>query len=416
MAEELKGFFRKVFAFFLNYPEELESDKLRVYYVSKFAYLISLVVHTGYAVFFGVTGYSLLSFYNVGSFLLFMFLIVIANERLWFTIGLFLTIVEYIAHAVLTSMAFGMEPGFHYSLFGVAAYVPFIDTIKIRWRIILVFLTLSVLVALTVLQWRQVGFMPMDSGLIRYLLPVNIILNFSGVAIASVYFTLAVKTAEARLEKSLKATDALLTNILPPPIAKRMKAGEKNIVNKIESGGVLFVDIVGFTSWSAQRDPSDVLRYLNLFFKILDKGVQRYKLEKIKTIGDSYMVASGLFHKRERHLVDLMDFAAFVLRKVEHLRQVKNFPFECRIGADAGPVVAGVIGEHKFAYDIWGDTVNTASRMESTSLPGQVRVTQRVYEKTLDLFIYSHEEYLEIKGKGKMRTFLLQGRSPQPLN
>ncbi|GEM_PF-1381710 len=411
MSQQNTSILRNIISFFLSYPEDLVSDKLRVYYVSKFSYLISMKVHTGYAVFFSIAGFFPLAIYNLASIMLFVFLIVIANERLWFTAGLFLTIAEYITHATFTSFAFGIEPGFQYSLFGVAAYVPFIDTIKLRWRIGLVLLALGSLCAIIILNWRTIGLMPMNEEIIRFLLPVNIVLNFSGVALASLYFTLAVKTAETRLEKSLKTSDALLANILPPPIAKRMKSGEKNIVNKVENGGVLFVDIVGFTQWSAKKDPTEVIKYLNRFFRLLDKGVKAYGLEKIKTIGDSYMVASGLFTNTANHLADLVHFAYSVMKNIKRVRNKKNFPFECRIGIDTGPIVAGVIGERKFAYDIWGDTVNTASRMESACISGQVRVTQRVYVRTSQWFKYSEEEFLDIKGKGKMRTFLLLGKS-----
>jgi guanylate cyclase len=199
-------------------------------------------------------------------------------------------------------------------------------------------------------------------------------------------------------------SERLLLNVLPEPIADRLKAGESLIADGAPEVGVLFADIAGFTPMSEAMAPEAIVRLLNEVFTLFDQLAVDHGLEKIKTIGDAYMVASGLWERGERHAVELARMA------LEMQRETRRFgTLQLRIGIDIGPVVAGVIGRSKFIYDLWGDTVNTASRMESHGIPGTIQVTDRAHACLAEAFEFEDRGPIEIKGKGRLRTYFLIG-------
>ncbi len=200
-------------------------------------------------------------------------------------------------------------------------------------------------------------------------------------------------------------SERLLLNVLPEPIAERLKGGESLIADGASGVGVLFADIAGFTPMSEAMSPEDIVRLLNEVFTVFDGLAATHGLEKIKTIGDAYMVASGLLQPGERHAEDLARMALDMQREARRLGSL-----QLRIGIDIGPVVAGVIGRSKFIYDLWGDTVNTASRMESGGIPGRVQVTAETAEHLRDAFAFEARGVVDVKGKGPMETFFLVGR------
>jgi adenylate cyclase len=204
-------------------------------------------------------------------------------------------------------------------------------------------------------------------------------------------------------------SERLLLNVLPAQIAERLKAGESVIADGTAEAGVLFADIAGFTPMSQAMSPEDIVRLLNEVFTLFDGLAASYGLEKIKTIGDAYMVASGLLHSRDDHAENLARMALDMQREARRLRRV-----ELRIGIDIGPVVAGVIGRSKFIYDLWGDTVNTASRMESHGIPGTIQVTERAYKRLASAFVFEDRGTVAIKGKGPLRTYLLTAERADP--
>jgi class 3 adenylate cyclase len=177
----------------------------------------------------------------------------------------------------------------------------------------------------------------------------------------------------------------------------------------------LFADVVGFTPMSATMTPPELVSLLNVVFTTFDRFVEELGLEKIKTVGDAYMVASGVPHGRPDHAHAIAELA---LRIRDH---TEGHPFDghrisLRIGINSGPVVAGVVGTHKFAYDLWGDVVNTASRMESEGIPGSIQVTPATFELIRDRFVCEPRGIVPVKGKGDMHTYLLLSRrdAPQP--
>src|SRR6266542_1800216 len=199
-------------------------------------------------------------------------------------------------------------------------------------------------------------------------------------------------------------SERLLLNVLPEPIAERLKGGESLIADGASGGGVLFADIAGFTPMSEAMSPEDIVRLLNEVFTVFDGLAATHGLEKIKTIGDAYMVASGLLGGGPDHIRKLAEMALGMQRAVESMGAI-----QLRIGIDVGPVVAGVIGRRKFIYDLWGDTVNTASRMESHGVPGAIHVTERAQARMASTFEFEDRGILDVKGKGPMHTYLLLG-------
>ena len=205
-------------------------------------------------------------------------------------------------------------------------------------------------------------------------------------------------------------TEKLMLNILPRPIADRLKKGEKNIAGSYPEVTVLFSDLVGFTKMSAQKSAPDLVKLLNDIFTRFDVRAQDLGLEKIKTIGDAYMVVGGLPIPRTDHAEIAADMAIGMFEDLNAFNVANDMAIEMRIGMHSGPVVAGVIGFTKFSYDLWGNTVNTASRMESTSKTGRIQITSITSGLLQDRFEIEERETIECKGLGPILTSFINGR------
>ncbi|WP_214646825.1 adenylate/guanylate cyclase domain-containing protein [Ruegeria lacuscaerulensis] len=204
----------------------------------------------------------------------------------------------------------------------------------------------------------------------------------------------------------------LLHSILPQKIVTRLNQGEATIADRHSDVTVLFSDIVGFTEMSAKLPPAHVVSYLNRIFSGFDRTATELGVEKIKTIGDAYMVAAGVPDHRDDHAEVIVEMAHRMLAQVEALNREVDHPMHIRIGIHSGPVVAGIIGSHRFLYDIWGDTVNVASRLESTGAPGRVQVSEDTAWRIAHRFQVSDPIETRIKGKGQVRTHFVTGRKP----
>jgi guanylate cyclase len=204
-------------------------------------------------------------------------------------------------------------------------------------------------------------------------------------------------------------SERLLLNVLPKEIAATLKNGDHTIAERFESASVLFADVVGFTSLSTEMSPEGMVNLLNEVFSYFDTLVEKYGLEKIRTIGDNYMVAAGVPRPRPDHAQAL---AAMALEMCNYLDEAHGagIPLNFRIGINSGPMIGGVIGKQKFHYDVWGDTVNTASRMESHGVPGKIQITQATHDLICDEFECSPRGTIQIKGKGEMQTWFVEGK------
>jgi len=230
-------------------------------------------------------------------------------------------------------------------------------------------------------------------------------LSFSSVVVF-IFASYFVSTALTEREKA----NRLLLNILPNKIAKTLKTKAGVIADAHSEVTVLFADIVGFTRYSSGVSPENLVSKLNQIFLCFDELAENYGLEKIKTIGDAYMVVGGLPEHRDDHAQAVASMALDMLSMIKEIRTDEGISFSLRIGIHTGPVVAGVIGKSKFAYDLWGDSVNVASRMESSGKEGAIQVSEAVYSRLKNDFTLEKRGTVEIKGKGAMDTYFLTGK------
>jgi class 3 adenylate cyclase len=219
-----------------------------------------------------------------------------------------------------------------------------------------------------------------------------------------------------RIELEKEKHEALLRNILPGQIVTRLNDGEVVIADRVEDATILFADLVGFTAAAARVTPAILVDNLNRIFSAFDDLCRRLQIEKIKTIGDAYMAAAGLPLPRPDHAEVIADFALAMLAALERVNAAAEVPFQMRIGIHTGPVIAGVIGSHRFLYDIWGDTVNFASRLESHGLPGRIHVSAHTSQILAARYELKARGMINLRGIGKVRTSFLTGRkgSVQP--
>jgi adenylate cyclase len=219
--------------------------------------------------------------------------------------------------------------------------------------------------------------------------------------------------AEERAEHEHKRSQNLLVNILPPQVAERLKErSDKIIADAYPKASILFADMGGFTARSSDTTPEELVRFLDQVYTQLDSLVERHDLEKIKTTGDAYMVVSGVPKPIPDHAAAMADLALDMRDALVGLVDPKGRPVPVRIGIASGPVVAGVVGTRKFFYDVWGDAVNTASRMESTGESGKIQVDLATRELLVGQFELFERGVIEVRGKGAMQTWFLTGRMP----
>jgi class 3 adenylate cyclase len=215
----------------------------------------------------------------------------------------------------------------------------------------------------------------------------------------------------SELDEEKKKSESLLRNILPLAIIDRLNEGETIIADRHDEVSVVFSDFQGFTAISSRLDPTVLVESLNAIFSKFDALSQELGVEKIKTIGDAYLAVCGVPSERPDHVMAIADMALGMLEALSEANEDLEVPFHIRIGVATGPVVAGIIGTHKFVYDVWGDTVNVASRLETTSEPDRIQISAETAERLDDSFLVEYRGEVELKGKGKVPTYFLNGRA-----
>jgi adenylate cyclase len=230
-----------------------------------------------------------------------------------------------------------------------------------------------------------------------------------GASLEKVWLRESEQAAIAELRTEKEKTETLLLNILPKSIIPRMHSGETPIADRFHDVTILFSDIVGFTGMSMRRSASDVVALLNAIFSAIDRLALEHGIEKIKTIGDAYMAVAGLPEPRDDHPQAIARLALAMRKAVSDISQNYGEDLKIRIGFHSGNVVAGVIGMHKFAYDVWGDTVNTASAMESRGIPDEIQVSQASFMRLSEHFVFERRGTIELKANQQVETYLLRG-------
>jgi class 3 adenylate cyclase len=265
-----------------------------------------------------------------------------------------------------------------------------------------------------VLSQGRAPLVPVSANALFGLTLLNAVGALLGQAAIVVWFSTVADRAERNAERERERSERLLLNILPAAIAARLKDGPVTIADSFEGVTVLFADLVGFTTLSARVPTGELIVLLNDVFSEFDALAEKHGLEKIKTIGDAYMVVGGVPTARPDHADAIAAMALEMRDRMAARPEVAGERLGLRIGIHSGPVVAGVIGTRKFSYDLWGDTVNTASRMESHGEPGQIQVSGATRDLLASKFSLKERGAIAIKGKGEMVTWFLEGALSRP--
>ncbi|WP_162055904.1 adenylate/guanylate cyclase domain-containing protein [Pontibacter pamirensis] len=277
---------------------------------------------------------------------------------------------------------------------------------------IIIFTVITIICFAGAIVWQELQMrllIPVPKGLLeaqRW----NSLIGIPFLSIAfGIYAHSTIHDAEQEVAREKEKTEQLLLNNLPQAVAERFKNDQSYLAEGYPSVSVLFADIVGFTRFSEKVAPDDLVQFLNEVFSKFDSLTEAFGLEKIKTIGDAYMVAGGVPVPSDNHLQRVCRMAIKIQEVIQEIKSPDGEPLRMRVGISTGPVTAGVIGVKKFIYDLWGDTVNTASRMESLAEGGSIQITGDVYEIIKNEFDCIARGTIQVKGKGAMATYLLIG-------
>ncbi len=331
--------------------------------------------------------------------------------RLMQPLGTTVVIVVGCALVMMDAVIAQGEPGFGLYIFGVPIVIVFAYTAP-RLRFPYALTAGTVLAAVSIVVAVADGALRGNDAPVRFLVTEGILLATNLIGMLAGYFIESGLRSnymqQLILEQERQRSDALLLNILPAPVAERLKRGE-SVVDGYDEVTVLFADLVGFTPMSAEMSPQALVTFLNQIFSRFDRLAEDHTLEKIKTIGDAYLAVGGMPVPRSDHAERVARFAMDMQKAIDEVGARQGVPVRLRIGMHTGPVVAGVIGLRKFSYDLWGDTVNTASRMESHGEPGRIHVSDASHERLKDRFAFEGPVLVNVKGKGEMQTYYLVG-------
>ncbi len=390
----------------------LASPRLQVPY--RAAAIVGIASHVGFLALFASFGVTELVYFNALSIAVFVaVLVLVVRERT--RLALTLAIVEIAAHQALAVHLVGWDANFQYYLLGVGP-LPLLLPDTPRWIRVGIPIALFALFAYLLLAY--LGAPPpyaIDPTWLAIIQLTNILGAFFLVWGFTYFYQHGTELAERALSEATQRSEDLLHNILPPSIVERLRRGPGVVADAFDEASILFADLVGFTPLAAKCTPEELVRLLDEIVVAFEELVEERGLEKVKTIGDAYMVASGVPNRRRDHAEAIADLALAMRARFAEIAERSASPLAMRIGIHSGPVVAGVIGKSKFAYDLWGDTVNTAARMESHGEPGRVHVSEETVRALGDGWAVEERGTVEVKGKGAMRTYWLLMRSePEP--
>ena len=382
----------------------------RMYYSMLLANCMALALHFIWIFVFQALGLTTLSLVNILSVGIWIFNIALIRFRGAVLTAVVIGAFEVLSHQFLAIYYFGWGYGFQYFLLVIVAFA-----FMMNFRNLIIPISLFIICLLGFL-WYYYSvqyWLPHDNDdptIREMFLMANVTTAFTILAIMSYVYSEAARKAEAKLELEQQKSERLLLNILPASIAERLKESTSVIADHFESTTVMFSDIVGFTALSEKIPPAELVNRLNQIFCLFDDLADRHGLEKIKTIGDAYMVAGGFPDPSVGHANDVSAMALDMLAAIEICNRDAEHPVSIRIGIHTGPAVAGVIGVKKFVYDVWGDTVNTASRLESSGMPGRIHISEQAAAQLNGDFAVEERGTVELKGKGCMKTYWLLGR------
>lgn len=373
-------------------------------------YPIAGLVHTAFVALFAYWGVREMAWFNLVSAPFYAGMWMLARRQKLF-LSYLLSAVEINLHAILAVYFMGWGAGFQYY---VLAYMPASPMIvKSTWGKYGMCL-LQVLVFLGLYQFTVQGHSPVY-GIkpleVQALGIVNIITAFGVLTFFVTYYIDIAQRVEAALERAHDKSERLLQNVFPDVIAKRLKNRQSTVASRFSEASILFGDLVGFTELARDASPESVVTTLDDLFSQFDDLLEKHRVEKIKTIGDEYMVVSGIPEPEPEHADHVARFALDMMETLEEFNQRTGTDLDIRIGIHSGEVVAGVIGKKRFHYDLWGDSVNKASRMETYGVPGRIQITDETRDRLDSSFQVEERGTIEVKGMGTVTTFFVNGRN-----
>ncbi len=396
-------------AFFASVPKHVPPHLARYYTYWKIFYFLGSLAHLSVLLLFWQTGVrpmAVFGIFSVATYLFALFLLI----RGYFRLAFWIAIAELILHGIAATVCVGIQYGFQqYALLVLILLFiqPFYGT---KMAVMMAALTLTSTGLLTIYALNNPPLYQISGNWSDAMTVTMTIMWPVFVLVMVLPFIRASARAEEEVQAAYGESERLLLNILPSSIAEKLKASPDMIADDHEKVAILFVDIVGFTELSERLQPGEVVALLNQIFNAIDDLVSKHGCEKIKTIGDAYMVVAGLPKPVENSEKTIAQLALDIRSAVSRFSLPgTDKPVQVRIGINSGKVVAGVIGNRKFAYDLWGDAVNVASRMEATGLVGAIQMPDELAQRLADHFQIEPRGLIEVKGKGKVATSLLIG-------
>lgn len=414
--EYIYNFISKKFPAYFHIPTNVDLRYRRWMALANIGYPLCIVIHICYLFVFFNLNLDFLFYFNFLSCAIFLSCIYL-SKRGYYYAGFVLACLEVFTHSSLCIYFLGWESGFHYLIFASTACVYLAPPGQYMFKF-LVFSSNS-LGYVYLHYWAHTNnHMIMYRPAVVYWFSIaNILTLFFVLAIWGFAYSVAATRVEEALDYEHQRSEKLLYNVLPAEIAKKLKVFGGTIADMYPSASVMFIDLVNFSELAKRLGPVKLVDILNDIFSQIDDVVERHGLEKIKTIGDSYMVSAGVPNLRHDHAVAMAEMALDVMETFKHIMLDNGEKIQIRIGISSGEVIAGVIGKKRFIYDLWGDSVNMASRMEATGQPGKIQVSETTYRHLVNHYVMEKRDAIYVKGKGLITTyFLLERRSSLKVN
>jgi len=391
-------------------PAGFSPEYVRFHILLRIAYPLGVLGHAGFLVMFWFLDLKVLAAFNVLSVAIFSFAIW-QQSKGNIKSPMFLTLFfEVPVHAVLATLYLGAFSAFWLHLLISTSVILLVPFLTRGFRYISCMVLSLIIVGIVSYSKLTTPLQPISTEVEVFFFVSNVIVLVSVITAVIASYDLAVQRAEQALQLEFSRAEALLLNILPAEIATRLKAQEEPLADTHESVSVLFADLAGFTDISRKMSADELVNLLNDLFSRFDKLAAEHGAEKIKTIGDAYMVATGLSGSVADHAEKIADLALGMQKAFGEFRRDNNVDLKLRIGVHSGAVIAGVIGKQKFSYDLWGNTVNVASRMESEGVADQIQISTETRELLSDRYQTTSRGEIQIKGHRPRATYLLEGK------
>jgi len=392
-------------------PAGYTGEKANVYSAVGYAMSLGLICHAGFIALFWILGERSLALLNIGSVAIFTLAVFIIAKQQRVHVALSLGSFELLVHGWVVTEALGWQTGFHYHMLLIIALWFMATEIPLATRAAV---SMIPAVAYGVLRTKVAA-----AGGVNVLTPEVVeglsIMNLCifAVALAGIcsYYSWSAARAHKALAEELSRSEALLHNILPSTISQQFKEEGRSVAEGFEDCSVLYADLVGVGVLSESHSQEELLELRSELFKGFDALAERYEADKVRALGDSYMVTAGISNSAPDHAVRLADMGLEMQEAVKSLREKHGGYFGLRLGIHSGPAVAAVVGQRRFAYDLWEDTANTAAKIRAYGLPGEVQVTETTFALLHGEFRFEFFGTPNVEGRGKMKTYLLKGRA-----